>query len=146
VDIISLRHLLNCNKNLDFFQESTKAVHIPPILNIEIEVKMDSNPASFENRVRNQDRHTASPDVGRIGHTTASRDGSPKPRHSKPSINDSAKVPSLVLSIFGSRVCKASLKAGMNPPRDRLRSRRCGVAGCPSGMPNEPSRIQDLKD
>jgi hypothetical protein len=81
-----------------------------------------------------------------MGHTTASRDDSPKPRHSKLSINDSIKVPSFVLSIFGSRVCNASLKAGTNPPRDRLRSRRDGVAGCPSGMPNVPSRIQDLKD
>jgi hypothetical protein len=95
---------------------------------------------------RNQEKHTFSPDVGRIGQTTASRDGSPKPRHSNPSINDSVKVPSLMLRIFGSRVCSASRKAGTNPPRDRLRSRRLGAAGCPSGTPNVPSKIQDLKD
>jgi hypothetical protein len=81
-----------------------------------------------------------------MGHTTASRDGSPKPRHSNPSINDSDKVPSLVRSIFGSRVCIASLKAGTNPPPDRLRSSRWGVAACPSGIPSVPSRIQYLKD
>ncbi len=81
-----------------------------------------------------------------MGHTTASRDGSPKPPHSNPSINDSDKVPSLVRRTFGSRVCIASLKAGTNPPPDLLRSNRCGVAGCPSGIPRVPSRTQYLKD
>jgi hypothetical protein len=46
VDLVSLPHLLN--ENLGFFQESTKAIHIPPILGIDVEVKTDSNPASFE--------------------------------------------------------------------------------------------------